>query len=573
MTNSLPKAYSYIRFSTPEQAKGDSYRRQRDAAKQYCLEQGLHLVADNDYLFFDSGRSAFKGKHLEHTGQLARFLGYVQEGIIEPGSVLIIESLDRLSRERLRAALPRFLEILDSGINIYTSIDRKLYTKEFNNIDLIFSILEMSRAHSESSLKGERVSEAWKQKQKDARETKKPLGKACPYWLRLVDGKYQPIPERVRVLDEIFRLGTTGYGQRAIAKILNASSTPIFGSSTRNPSGLWGSSSVGKILCNRAVLGEYQPTGLVDGKRDKIGEPVSDFFPVVISEDLFFDAQSSRSTRNVSKATKAALNFNLWQGLAKCSLCGESMHLVNKGRPPKGGKYLRCYGSAKGRCTNKLVELGRSERAFMEILAKVDSLSLIQDSQAKIQKEISRVDLQITKIKKRQAEIESQILDVNDDLPSFVMQAASRFDQELKELKKQRNELKRDSQREKIINKEDFFSKLDLVTFEGRAKANYLLKALKVKVCIERLDDKVCYAIDVEGVLAFVMKQASDQIDYYPYTGELTELLRSQGDDAAFAAMHSSMVARAFELLERVREQNRIDAMLAHKSVPKKFPT
>ena len=571
MTNPAPKAYSYIRFSTPEQAKGDSYRRQREAAEQYCLEKGLQLVADKDYLFFDSGRSAFKGKHLEHTGQLARFLGYVQDGIIEPGSVLIIESLDRLSREHLRAALPRFLEILGSGIDIYTSVDRKLYTKDFNNIDLIFSILEMSRAHSESSLKGERVSEAWKQKQKEAREIKKPLGKACPYWLKLVDGKYQPIPERVRVVSEIFRLGTTGYGQRAIAKILNASNTSIFGSSTRNPSGLWGSSSVGKILCNRAVLGEYQPTGLVDGKREKIGEPVSDFFPVVIDEDLFLGAQSARSARNVSKATKSSANFNVWQGLAKCSMCGESMHLVNKGKPPKGGKYLRCYRSAKGRCTNKQVELGSSERAFMEILAKVDSLSLVQDSQAKIQKEISKIDLQLAKIKKRQAEIESQILEVNDDLPSFVMQAALRFDQEAKALKAQRNELKRDSQREKILNKEDFFSRLDLLTFEGRAKANYLLKALKVKVQIERQEDKVCYAIDVEGVLTFVMEQVSGKIYYYPYTGELTELLRSQGDDGAFAEMHSSMVTRVFDLLALMKEHQRIEEMLTSSAVIKEL--
>ncbi|MEN4945011.1 recombinase family protein [Pseudomonas proteolytica] len=571
MTTLSTKAYSYIRFSTPEQANGDSYRRQRAAAETYCMQNGLELVRSEDYFFFDSGRSAFKGKHLDDTGQLARFLSFVKDGTIEPGSLLIVESLDRLSREHVREALPRFLDILNNDIQIYTAADNKLYTKDYNDVDLIVSIVQMSRAHSESSLKGERVSKAWQQKQKDARETKKPLGHACPYWLKLEGGEYVEVPERVQVVREIFRLATSGHGQRAIAKLLNADNVPIFGSLKRNTSGLWGSSSTGKILSNRAVLGEYQPTGLVDGKRAKLGEPVLGFFPAVVDEDLFFEAQSARSTRNVSKATKAAANFNLWQGLAKCSMCGESMHLVNKGKPPKGGKYLRCYGSAKGRCTNKLVELGRSERAFMEILAKVDSLSLVQDSQAKIQKEISKIDLRLAKIKKRQAEIESQILELNDDLPSFVMQAALRFDQESKELKTQRNELKRDSQREKIINKEDFFSRLDLLTFEGRARANYLLKSLKVKIQIERQENEVCYAIEVEGVLTFVMKQVFDQIDYYPYTGELTELLRSQGDDGAFSKMHSSMVARVFELLDLVKEKGRIDAMFANKAVMKKL--
>ena len=565
------KAYSYIRFSTPEQAKGDSYRRQRAAAENYCLQNGLELVKNEDYLFFDRGRSAFKGRHLDDTGQLARFLKYVQDGTIEPGSVLIIESLDRLSREHVSEALPRFLDILRCDIQIYSVADNKLYTKDYDAIDIMVGIFQMSRAHSESSLKGERVSKAWKQKQKAARETKTPLGRACPYWLKLEGGKYVEIPERVEVIKAIFKLAVSGHGHRAIAKILNADNVPIFGSNKRNASGAWGSSSTGKILSNRAVLGEYQPTGLIDGKRGTLGEPVPGFFPIVIHEDLFFEAQSARTTRSVSKATKSAANFNLWQGLAKCSLCGESMHLVNKGQPPKGGKYLRCYGSAKGRCTNKIVQLAGSERAYMEILAKVDSLSLVQDSQAKIRKEITKVDLRLDMIKKRQAEIESQLLDVSGDLPDFVMQAALRFEQELKELKHTRNELKRDSQREKIINKEDFFSKLDLLSFEGRARANYLLKALKVKVRIERQENTVFYAIEVDGVLTFLMKQVSDLIEYYPYTGELTEVLRSQGDDGAFATMHSGMVARAFELLELVREQSRIESMLANKAVPKKI--
>ncbi|MGF6314961.1 recombinase family protein [Pseudomonas frederiksbergensis] len=565
------KAYSYIRFSSPEQANGDSYRRQRAAAETYCMQNGLELVRSEAYSFFDRGRSAYKGKHLDDTGQLARFLSFVEDGTIEAGSLLIVESLDRLSREHVRDALPRFLDLLKADIQIYTASDNKLYTKDYNEIDIVVSILQMSRAHSESSLKGERVSKAWQQKQNDARLTKKPLGHACPYWLKLEGGKYVAVSERVQVVNRIFRLATSGHGHRAIAKLLNADNVPIFGSLKRNKTGLWGSSSTGKILSNRAVIGEYQPTGLVDGKRAKLGEPVLDFFPAVIDEDLFFEAQSARSTRNVSKATKSSANFNVWQGLAKCSMCGESMHLVNKGRPPKGGKYLRCYGSSKGRCTNMQVELGRSERAFMEILAKVDSLSLVQDSQAKIQKEISKIDLQLAKIKKRQAEIESQILEINDDLPSFVMQAALRVDQESKTLKAQRNELKRDSQREKILNKEDFFSRLDLLTFEGRAKANYLLKALKVKVQIERQEDKVCYAIEVEGVLTFVMEQVSGKIDFYPYTGELTELLRSQGDDGAFAEMHSAMVTRVFDLLALMKERQRIQDMLNNPGVPIKF--
>ena len=218
---SSPKAYSYIRFSSPEQAKGDSYRRQREAAEAYCQSNGLQLVGSKDYLFFDKGRSAYSGKHLDDTGELARFLSFVDNGTISRGSYLIVESLDRLSRERVKDALPRFLDLLNKGINVYTSADAKLYTSEYNELDLIISIVHMSRAHNESSIKGMRVSKAWKQKQAEARETGKPLGRACPYWIEYLEGKYHLIAERVEIIKMIFTLAQSGYGHRKISKILN----------------------------------------------------------------------------------------------------------------------------------------------------------------------------------------------------------------------------------------------------------------------------------------------------------------------------------------------------------------
>jgi hypothetical protein len=38
-----PKAYSYIRFSTPDQEKGDSLRRQEKDAEDYAKKHGLTL--------------------------------------------------------------------------------------------------------------------------------------------------------------------------------------------------------------------------------------------------------------------------------------------------------------------------------------------------------------------------------------------------------------------------------------------------------------------------------------------------------------------------------------------------
>ncbi len=50
------KAYSYLRFSTPEQSLGDSFRRQTALAQEYALRHGLDL--DTELTYRDLGISA-----------------------------------------------------------------------------------------------------------------------------------------------------------------------------------------------------------------------------------------------------------------------------------------------------------------------------------------------------------------------------------------------------------------------------------------------------------------------------------------------------------------------------------
>lgn len=473
-----PKAYSYIRFSSPEQAKGDSYRRQRKIAEDYCRAQGLEFLDNSEYLFFDRGRSAHTGAHRDDTSELKRFLDYVDEGRIESGSTLIVESLDRLSREKVSVALQQFLDLLKKGINVYTSADARLFTKDVQSLDLFVSVFAMARAHGESALKALRVSQAWQQKQALARSEKRPLGKACPYWLEFRDRAYHLIPERVEVVRQIFSLSQQGHGQRLIAKMLNASGVAPFGGAGRNAKNAWGSSSVGKLLANKAVLGWYQPTRLIERVRTNVGEPVEDFFPRILSDDDFYAAQSARASRAQFKTTKPAANFNVWVGICKCRLCGEPMHRVDKGKPPKGRKYLRCYGNAKGVCTNKMVGLTESEDVFREILAKVDSLSLVQDSSKAMEKRLAVSVGKSGEIQSRLKELSDQASALSGKLPTTIIGVMATLEQELAREQEAQESLKADIARESIISKDDFFERLDMVTFEGRAAANTLMKRL-----------------------------------------------------------------------------------------------
>ena len=83
-------AYSYLRFSSAKQAKGDSIRRQTEATDDWCKRHGASL--DASLTLRDEGVSAFRGKH---RGEFERALSDLQSGHIK---VLVVFKLDRVIR-------------------------------------------------------------------------------------------------------------------------------------------------------------------------------------------------------------------------------------------------------------------------------------------------------------------------------------------------------------------------------------------------------------------------------------------------------------------------------------------
>jgi DNA invertase Pin-like site-specific DNA recombinase len=531
MTN---KAYSYIRFSSPEQAKGDSYRRQRDAAVKYCSENSLELATAKEYTFLDKGRSAYIGRHLDDEGQLKRFLDLVENGTIERGSYLLVESLDRLSREKVNTALPRFMDLLARGIRVVTLADGRLYTDEYNELDLIISIVHMSRAHNESATKGDRVSAAWTNKKTLARTERKPLGKACPYWLTLTDDQYQPIPERVETVRLIFDLAIQGYGQGVIPRLLNERGIPVFGSRNRNHSGAWGTSSVSKLLGNRALLGEYQPTHVVGGKRVNDGEPVAGFFPLVIDENVFYQAQAVRAERRVHKTGKQSERFNVFQGIMKCRTCGDAMHLLNKGRPPKGATYLQCHSARKGVCKNGYLRVERAERVLREVLAKVDSLSLVQASEGQTMKELATVDGKMQTVNERLATAVTLMTEAPSSALAVLVQNLESEQATLGEEQQRLRELLAVNQ---VVSKKDFFAQLDIVSFEGRHAANRLLKRLGIlistSVTSHHKMPMQMHTVSAEGITQFQIIHFETSMIMFAAQKKIVDLRVLQGEVSA----------------------------------------
>ena len=125
-------------------------------------------------------------------------------------------------------------------------------------------------------------------------EAKKLTAKA-PAWLKLSQDrtKFILIPEAAKAIELIFRKKLAGKGAERIARELNDDPN-IWKPPRTGPkkTGGWRGSYINKILRNRAVIGEFQPYKLVDGKRQPIGDPIPDYFPPVIDKELFYQVQA-----------------------------------------------------------------------------------------------------------------------------------------------------------------------------------------------------------------------------------------------------------------------------------------
>jgi DNA invertase Pin-like site-specific DNA recombinase len=371
------RAYSYLRMSTDDQIKGDSRRRQLDASKAYAEEHGLEL-ADETQLE-DIGISAFKGANVKE-GALGQFLAAVKAGSVERGSYLLVESLDRLSREEILPAHTLFLSIVQAGINLVTLADQRVYrAKTTNLVDMITSLVIMERAHEESKTKSMRVGAAWKNKRSKASEGQ-PMTARCPAWLRLSPDRcsYELIPERVEIVRKIFADSAVGLGMYSIAVRLNKAGVPAFVGKNG-----WHRSYLAKTLENRAVLGEFQPHVKVDGRRVPEGEPIRSYFPAIVSEELFYRAQHSRSQRKIGGAGRKGPGYaNLFTGLARCAYCHSTIAFENKGSGTRGGTYLVCGNAQRGRgCDATRWRYEDFEASFLAFVQELDLESIVNANQ------------------------------------------------------------------------------------------------------------------------------------------------------------------------------------------------
>lgn len=444
--NVRPKAYSYIRMSTEGQLRGDSLRRQVDRSRLYAAEHGLDL--DETTSFKDIGVSAFRGKNLKQ-GALSRFKEAVLTKKISPGSYLLVESLDRFSRDEVAHAQSEFLQLIKSGINVVTLIDGRVFKPDHLDMtDLILSLVTLARANDESKHKSDRLSQSWANKRAHANQRK--MTGMCPAWLRLSDDKsqFEVIEIRAAIVRSIFEDSANGIGNYKITKRLNQAGVPHFGQTTKSgrpykkQSTGWHGSYIAKIVNNPAVYGELQPYKWdTRGQRVPDGPPITDYYPKIVDKELFLRAKQSRSSRDfrdqyAAKGRKGEHVSNVFSGLAKCAYCGGVMRFENKGSGPKGGTFLVCDKARRGLgCPNLRWRYDDFEASFLFFVKELDLESLLLRPTKQEQIGVTIQVLQGRLAVLREQQEKTYQLFIEDAPPgSFVGRKLAELDQQINDL-------------------------------------------------------------------------------------------------------------------------------------------
>jgi len=392
----MTKAYSYIRFSTPEQSKGSSLERQVKRAEQYAAANGLEL--DQTLSFRDLGVSAFSKANISKGGKLGEFLAAVDSGLVPPGSHLLVESLDRLTRASIGDALDLFLSILRRKIVIHSLMDNSVFSQaDLDGINgfqkMVVSLAVLSRANEESKTKSDRLKGAWTIKRLKADGKK--MTSLAPAWLmyepapgerdaseKKGTGKFKLVAEHVAVVRRIVSMVFSGLGAALICKRLNEDGVPTF--TVRSGDRGWYPSYIKKILRNRSLIGEFQPhREEVRGKRVPDGPPIADYFPAVMSAADFAELQAVLNGRGRTSGGRRGEGFsNLFTGLLRCGYCQSPVIHIGKGfnkrDRSKPLRYLVCSRAKRGAgCCYVSWRYEEFEASFLKHARSVDFRTIV----------------------------------------------------------------------------------------------------------------------------------------------------------------------------------------------------
>lgn len=539
----MPTGYAYIRYSTRRQGADDkdSVTRQKASIRAIAARHGVEVPEEN--FFYENGVSAYTGENSK-TGKLKDLIDQIENLSIAPGDFVFVESIDRLSRQRLLQAKDLVYGILKKGVILVTTMDGYIYKLHEDQADImkqdIMLTVISSRAHEESLTKSNRRKSAWKKAKTEAEETGIVFNKnRLPYGVifdektntLVIDKKAQE--EIEFILENLKREGVTSTIKKANAfAAIN-----------------WTQARVKDIFDTKYVLGYFMSQTKIDGKM-VLDKHIENYYPKIVSASLFLEAKEAMSNRKVKKHQGRVTqnNANIFRHSCFCERCGKSLVFMNNYNS-KGSRYfyMTCQQNIEnGNCKNRfrydlavklfldtMQEFDRLNRKSVSLepidvtqYASLDeatlkeieemnmSLSVIIDGSSgafKLAKkfvelsksnkvEDTKTRQKLKKLRDRQSDLEISVENLNKSvgtiksgiIPSSILNRLSKEEVELNEIKEEIEKLAISKNKSKVQELE--FNNLDktidfLKTEEGRLNIINFLTSNNIRFSFEYISD------------------------------------------------------------------------------------
>jgi DNA invertase Pin-like site-specific DNA recombinase len=464
----MPTAYSYIRFSSKEQEHGDSLRRQMDDTEKYCIDNKLTLSTKS---YKDLGISAFKEKH---RASLTDMLAAVNDGVIKSGDYIILEALDRLSRQGIDKTREITREILRKGVLIVILQDKLLLTeKSLNDLSAVIRIaVAADIGHQESVLKSKRVQDAKNEIKRKLKQGEF-VNKRTVYWLKKNSSKscYE-FNEQKPVIELIINLRKGGLGFHGIASHLNNQTDykPRFAK-------FWSDQTIREFIKSPVLYGAYQVGSVKNGKfiPDSDGL-VFDYFPKLITFEEWKKLQPELINR-----TGGNSKHNHLAGIVRCSKCrgamGKKISKKKTATTTHIYKNWYCLNNKNGSC-----DQSATIKNLDDIVIYISkNLKINQD---KPQDNTDFLAQEIHKKETRLKELEIVLTDSDEPIKTL-LSAISKIESDLNKLKNEYEKLRH----EYINTTEDDLTTL-LKYKDDPIKFNLNLKMLVKKIIVKVKSNK-----------------------------------------------------------------------------------
>jgi DNA invertase Pin-like site-specific DNA recombinase len=307
----------------------------------------------------DLGVSAFNGNNFDRRFALGKFIEASKQNLLLPNPTILIENLDRFSRDILDSADTEFWGLVKRGVDILVlSMGGDPFTKgdENNAVKRAIVMFEFDRAHRESQRKSELIQSVVTKKIEDAKEGKSiGLGGWIPCWVifqgkKLQEGKYIQNPKNWDTVESITKKYFSGLSMNAIAKELHRAKTPVISGRGHN----WTQSSIRHILTNPALTGSVTINH----------QTFKNYIPAILNEKQWKKLQTIIKQNNQRKGGVGKGGVaNIFANRCQCFRCKGTVGVCTMQQGKRS--YLFCRNARMdGECSTGMIQTRSVELDF-----------------------------------------------------------------------------------------------------------------------------------------------------------------------------------------------------------------